>query len=107
MLRITGPAIRQDATWSPPARRLGRLPVYGQSTREVSTLDDEKQPEAAETTRKPYRMHLPGFTSGEEVGLGEVIKRATSAIGVRPCGGCERRAAALNRWMTFSGRHLG
>ena len=80
---------------------------HGESTREVSKLDEERQPEAAEPTRKPYRMRLPGFTSGEEVGLGEVIKRATSAIGVRPCGGCERRAAALNRWMTFSGRHLG
>jgi len=80
---------------------------HGESTREVSKLDEERQPEAAEPTRKPYRMRLPGFTSGEEVGLGEVIKRATSSIGMQPCGGCERRAAALNRWMTFSGWHVG
>lgn len=55
--------------------------------------------------REPYRVHLPGFVSEEDVGLGDTIKRATSTVGLRPCGGCGRRAAALNRWMVFSGRH--
>jgi Translation initiation factor IF-2, N-terminal region len=55
--------------------------------------------------RQPYQVRLPGFVSEEDIGLGEAIKRATSTIGVRPCGGCGRRAAALNRWMVFSGRH--
>ena len=54
--------------------------------------------------RRPYRVSLPGFISEEDVGLGDVIKRATYAVGIKPCGGCERRAAALNRWMVFSGR---
>jgi hypothetical protein len=54
--------------------------------------------------RPAHRVRLPGFVTDEDVGLGDVIKRATSAIGVKPCGGCHRRAAALNRWMTFSGR---
>jgi hypothetical protein len=40
-----------------------------------------------------------------DVGLGDVIKRATSAIGFTPCGGCARRAATLNRWLVFTGRH--
>jgi hypothetical protein len=53
---------------------------------------------------QPYRVRLPGFISDEEVGLGDAIKRATSAVGIRPCGGCARRATALNRWMVFSGR---
>jgi hypothetical protein len=52
----------------------------------------------------PYRVRLPGFVSDEDVGLGEVIKRVTSAFGSNACGGCERRAAALNRWLVFSGR---
>lgn len=51
-----------------------------------------------------YRVRLPGFITDKEVGLGDVIKRATSAVGTRPCGGCERRAAALNGWIVFSGR---
>ncbi|MCM3900747.1 MAG: hypothetical protein ND866_03495 [Pyrinomonadaceae bacterium] len=52
----------------------------------------------------PYRVRLPGFISDKEVGLGDVIKRATYAVGIKPCGGCARRAAALNRWMVFSGK---
>ncbi len=57
-------------------------------------------------TRKDqsYQVRLPGFITDKDVGLGDIIKRATSAFGIRPCGGCERRAAALNRWMVLSGR---
>jgi len=55
--------------------------------------------------RRPYRVRLSGFLSEEEVGLGDLIKRATNAIGIRPCAGCERRAAALNRWFVFTGWH--
>ncbi|HKC62400.1 MAG TPA: hypothetical protein VKB86_02125 [Pyrinomonadaceae bacterium] len=50
---------------------------------------------------QPYRVRLPGFIS-EEIGLGDVIKRATSSIGIKPCGGCQRRAERLNRWIVFS-----
>ncbi len=53
---------------------------------------------------QPYRVRLPGFITEKEIGLGDVIKRATSSVGVKPCGGCSRRAATLNRWMVFSGR---
>jgi hypothetical protein len=52
---------------------------------------------------RPHRIRLPGFVVGEPIGLGDVIKTASSYIGLRPCGGCENRAAALNRWLTFSG----
>jgi hypothetical protein len=34
--------------------------------------------------------------------LGDAIKRVTYAMGIKPCGGCEKRAAALNRWVHFS-----
>jgi hypothetical protein len=56
-----------------------------------------------ETERKARRVRLPGFITDEDIGLGEVIKRATSAVGIKPCGGCGRRAAALNRWVVFTG----
>jgi hypothetical protein len=49
-----------------------------------------------------YRVRLPGFITDEEIGLGDVLKRATSYFGLRPCGGCERRAAALNRRIVFT-----
>lgn len=52
----------------------------------------------------PRQVRLPGFITNEEIGLGDVIKRATSYLGIKPCGGCDSRAAALNRWMVFTGR---
>ena len=55
--------------------------------------------EKTQSEPQPYRARLPGFISDEEIGLGDVIKRATSYFGIKPCGGCERRAAALNRWV--------
>ncbi len=57
-----------------------------------------------QSERPAHRVRLPGFVVDEDIGLGEVVKRMTYAVGIRPCGGCEGRAAALNRWMTFSGR---
>jgi hypothetical protein len=53
---------------------------------------------------QPRRVRLPGFIGDEEIGLGDVIKHATSGAGIRPCGSCTRRAAVLNRWMVFTGR---
>jgi hypothetical protein len=52
--------------------------------------------------REPRRIRLPGFIADEDIGLGDVIKRATSAVGLRPCGGCGRRAAALNQRFVFT-----
>jgi hypothetical protein len=49
-------------------------------------------------------MRLPGFIGDKDVGLGDAIKRVTYTFGIKPCGGCKRRAAALNRWLAFSGR---
>lgn len=57
--------------------------------------------------QRPYRVRLPGFISEADVGLGDVIKRVTYAFGIKPCGGCEQRASALNNWMVFSSRRAG
>lgn len=65
-----------------------------------TTKDDV--PEKRE--RPPYRLRLPGFVSDDDIGLGDLLKRVTYAVGIKPCGGCERRAAALNRRMVFSKR---
>ena len=54
--------------------------------------------------RHPHRVRLPGFITEKEIGLGDVIKSATNAIGLKPCGGCAHRASALNRWIVFSGK---
>lgn len=58
---------------------------------------------SASRASRPAR--LPGFISGdEEVGLGDVVKRATAAMGIRPCGGCSARAERLNRLVALTPR---
>ena len=54
--------------------------------------------------KAPYRVRLPGFIANEVIGLGDVVKRATSYVGIKPCGGCEARAALLNRLVVFGPR---
>ncbi len=69
----------------------------------VMRSESEGNDSAGKRARPPYRVRLPGFILDEDVGLGDVIKRATSAGGFRLCCGCERRAAVLNRWLVLSG----
>jgi hypothetical protein len=62
----------------------------------------EKKEPAGKPERQPHRVRLPGFIKEEEIGLGDAIKKVTYAMGIKPCAGCEKRAAALNRWMRFT-----
>ncbi len=68
------------------------------------TMAQEQHDAPAHGEQAPHRVRLPGFVTGEEIGLGDVIKRATSYLGIKPCGGCQQRATALNRWMVFTNR---
>jgi len=34
-------------------------------------------------------------------GLGDVIAAATTAVGIKPCGGCKQRQEALNKLVPF------
>ncbi len=52
--------------------------------------------------RQPYKVRIPGFVRDEDIGLGDAIKRITYALGIRPCGGCERRAAGLDSFLVFT-----
>jgi hypothetical protein len=54
--------------------------------------------------RSPRQMRLPRFVSDEPIGLGDAIKRATTAVGIKPCGGCAERAARLNSRVVFTPR---
>lgn len=70
----------------------------------VRKKNQETNGHADDSARKPYRVRLPGIISEEGIGLGDVVKHVTSKVGIKPCGGCDRRAAALNRLLVFSGR---
>ncbi|HRI38763.1 MAG TPA: hypothetical protein PLO50_09420 [Nitrospira sp.] len=69
----------------------------------MTKANDEKD-SADRRVREPHRARLPRFISDDEIGLGDVLKRATSYLGIKPCGGCEQRAAALNGWMVFTNK---
>ena len=38
------------------------------------------------------------------IGLGDTIAKFTSAIGIKPCGGCKKRQAALNKRFPYKGK---
>ena len=64
--------------------------------------DERSGGAVANKERRPHHVRLPGFIADEDLGLGDAIKRVTYAVGIKPCGGCERRAAILNRWLAFT-----
>jgi hypothetical protein len=66
-----------------------------QSTKRVRSSDEEN--------RGPtHLVRLPGFLIEEDVGLGDIVKRLSYAVGIKPCSGCENRAQVLNRWLNFT-----
>jgi hypothetical protein len=65
-------------------------------------VKEQSKAEKDKSDRPAHRVRLPGFLIEEEVGIGDLIKKTTYAMGIKPCGGCEKRAAVLNRWMIFS-----
>lgn len=70
------------------------------NTETTGQKDTEREAQVAES--HPRRVRLPGFLIEKEIGLGDLVKNTTYAIGIRPCAGCEKRAEALNRWVTFT-----
>ncbi|GAA2250753.1 hypothetical protein GCM10010232_43330 [Streptomyces amakusaensis] len=61
--------------------------------------------ERGKRTDEPrHRVRIPGFAREDaEIGLGDAVARVTTAAGIRPCGGCGRRAESLNRWLVIGG----
>jgi hypothetical protein len=79
---------------------LSSLILYGSDRQE--RVEKKSDGDTSNREREPLRIRLPGFVGDEEIGLGDVINRMTYAMGIKPCGGCEKRAATLNRWMHFT-----
>jgi hypothetical protein len=54
---------------------------------------------------RPKTPRVLGEIESNEIkvrGLGDVIARATSAVGIKPCGGCQKRREALNKLIPFN-----
>jgi hypothetical protein len=69
----------------------------------MSEQDDRRIP-SPPPDRIPRRVRLPRIVTDDDIGLGDVVKRVTTAVGVRPCMGCAKRAEALNRRLVFHSR---
>jgi hypothetical protein len=64
-------------------------------------ISEDKQKELRELASKLGRQY-PCFSDptsiDNSVGLGDVIARITSAVGIKPCKGCKKRQSWLNRF---------
>jgi hypothetical protein len=57
----------------------------------------EKKP-----TLQPFRLRVR-LLGESDIGLGDTVKWLLASVGLQPCRGCARRAAALNRVLVLSG----
>jgi hypothetical protein len=71
---------------------------------EASEKNDASDKGEQPGEQSAHRVRLPAFITDDEIGLGDAIQRTTSYFGIPTCGGCQRRAAALNRWLAFTPR---
>lgn len=48
--------------------------------------------------RTPFRRNCPNTPSR---GLGDTIAKLAEKLGIKPCGGCKKRQALLNRLVPY------
>jgi hypothetical protein len=46
------------------------------------------------------------FPIKDQIGAGDLVKKVTTALGIRSCSGCEQRRRRMNRMLAF-GRRRG
>lgn len=39
---------------------------------------------------------------GDDKGAGDTLKRVTESLGIKPCGGCQKRQEALNKMFPYN-----
>jgi hypothetical protein len=70
----------------------------------LEAAQGQKDDSPGEVAKPRHRVRLPRFLVQEPAGLGDLVKRGTMALGVSPCGGCQQRAARLDRWIRVEPR---
>ena len=45
------------------------------------------------------RLRIPGLKKG--IGAGDVVRKATEALGIEHCSDCDRRKDRMNRFLRF------
>lgn len=82
---------------------MGSLPVSKREQGEEVNVKKEQLEANDGEQAQAYRIRIPRFVTDEDLGLGDALKRVTSSMGIKTCGGCQRRAALLNHWLVLSG----
>ena len=55
--------------------------------------------EHKEAVKARLRLRVPGLK--KSIGAGDVVRKATEALGIEHCSDCDRRKERLNRWLQF------
>ena len=103
--RIEGPAALM-AVAKTPVSLLAGFRQDGAAPAGAARVDTAVQPagdpvragEDETAPRREVRLPIPGIAR-EGIGVGDLVKRMTDAIGLKACRGCERRRRLLNRWV--------
>lgn len=52
-----------------------------------------------EDVKARLRLRVPGLK--KTIGAGDVVRKATEALGIEHCSDCDRRRELFNRWLRF------
>ena len=55
--------------------------------------------EHLEAVKARLRLRVPGLK--KSIGAGDVVRKATEALGIEHCSDCDRRKERLNRFLQF------
>lgn len=54
---------------------------------------------ALDEVKARLRLRVPGLK--KSIGAGDVVRKATEAMGIEHCSDCAKRQARMNRWLRF------
>ena len=55
--------------------------------------------ERREEMKARLRLRVPGLK--KSIGAGDVVRKATEALGIEHCSDCDKRKERMNRWLRF------
>ena len=54
---------------------------------------------ALDEVKARLRLRVPGLK--KSIGAGDVVRKATEALGIEHCSDCDERKERMNRWLRF------
>jgi len=94
------PAVLELASWyvAPAAE-----PASAAAEPEIGTEIAAESREGQGESRREVRVPIRGIPQ-DGIGVGDLVKRMTDAMGIKACRGCEKRRQVLNRWVIKGSR---